>query len=95
MEEKIMHLQDRYCLHEGSWTPITVRVQKWPYHGLRVKLTIIEGYYATSELIDKVLSEPRKNEHFLEHPKHFEIICSSEDMTEIGKALMKIYGQEE
>lgn len=90
MEEKILYLQDRYMLRQGTWTCVTVRVQRWYYRGPRVKLTFLEGYHKTSEEIDKAVSEYGKNPHFPDYPKHFEIICSPEDMLDLVKTLVKI-----
>lgn len=90
MEEKIVHLDDRYCLHEHTWTPITVRIQRWYYRGPRIKLTIVEGYHETSEEIDNALGEYGKNPDFPNYPKHLEIVCHPEDMQNIAKALTEI-----
>ena len=90
MEEEILHLHDRYCLHEERLTPITLRIQGWYYRGYRIKLTIVEGYHKTSEQIDKAVSESGKNSISPDYPKHFEIIFNPEDMYEIAKALMEI-----
>jgi hypothetical protein len=91
MEEKILHLHDRYNLRKVSWTPITVRIQRWlDYRDFRVRLSIVEGCYDTSELIDKAVSEYGKNPDFSDYPKHFEITCGLDHMLEIAKTLTEI-----
>jgi hypothetical protein len=93
MEEEILHLHDRYNLRKDEWTPITVRIQRWQWWNIsdfRVKLSIVEGYYETSEMIDKALSESGNNAEFPDYPKHFEIVCSLGHMLEIANALTKI-----
>lgn len=95
--ETIFYVEDMYCLH-NTFTCVTVRVTSWHYHIDRVKLTMIEGYYKTSEEIDNALSEKRRNQ-LSEHPKYpedpeyprcFEIICRPCHMLDIAKALAKI-----
>lgn len=89
-EEKILHLEDRYCLHSGSWTPVTVRIQKWHYHGPRVKLTLIEGFYDTPEDVEKALTKCMVNPQSLDNPKHFEIVCIPEGLLKLANALKEI-----
>ena len=91
MEEEISHLHDRYNLRKEGWTPITVRVQRWfDVRDFRAKLSIVEGYYETSEMIDKAISEYGKNPEFPDYPKHFEIVCGLDHMLEIARTLTDI-----
>lgn len=90
-EERILHLHDRYTLRKEGWTPITVRIQRWyDVRDVRVKLSIVEGYYDTSEMIEKAVSEHGKNRDFPDYPKHFEITCGLDHMLEIAGALTEI-----
>jgi hypothetical protein len=89
VEEKILYLQDRYSLRD-TWTNVTVRIQKWIYHGPRVALAIVEGYYNTSEEIDKVLERCEKDSNHSDCPKHLEIICRPGDMLKLANALTEI-----
>jgi len=90
-EEGILHLHDRYSLRKESWTPITVRIQRWfDVRDVRVRLSIVEGHYDTSEIIDKAVSEYGKNPIFPDYPKHFEITCGLDHMLKIAKALTEI-----
>ncbi|MDH5267903.1 MAG: hypothetical protein OEW62_09540 [Candidatus Bathyarchaeota archaeon] len=95
MEEKILHLHDRYNLRKERWTPITIRIQRWlDVRDFRVRLSIIEGYYDTSGKIDKAVSEYGKNRDFPDYPKHFEITCGLDHMLEIAETLTEICQQE-
>ena len=51
---------------------------------------MIEGYYDTSEKIDKVLEEYGKDLNYPDHPKHLEIICRPGDMLTFANALIEI-----
>jgi hypothetical protein len=92
VEEKILHLQDRYSLHD-TWTCVTVRVTRWIYHGPRVQLTIVEGFHNSSEQIDKAIDSFGKNAEFPEYPKHMEIVCRPEEMLELAKTITEICDQ--
>lgn len=90
-EERILHLQDRYSLRKEGWTSITVRIQRWfDVRDVRVRLTIIEGGYNTSEEIDKAVSEHGKNPEVSDYPKHFEIVCGLEHIGRIAKDLTEV-----
>jgi len=93
VEEKIIQLQDRYSLHWNSWTNVTVRLQKWIYHGQRVTLTIVEDLHSSSEQIDKAIDSFGKNPNIPDYPKHLEITCRPEEMLELAKALTEICTQ--
>lgn len=92
VEERILHLQDRYSLR-NTWTNVTVRIQKWIYHGPRVALTLVEGFYNKPEEIDKALSEYGKDSNYPDYPKHLEIICRPRDMLALANALIEICEQ--
>jgi hypothetical protein len=90
-EERILHLHDRYTLRKETWTPITVRIQRWfDVRDVRVRLLIVEGNYDTSEMIDKAISEYGKNPLFPDYLKHFEIVCGLDHMLEIAENLKAI-----
>jgi hypothetical protein len=86
-EEKILELQDRYGIDNRTWSIATVRVTKWLYHGQRIKLTIVEGHYVSSEAIDKAIASYGENAEFPNYPKHIEIICRPNEMLELAKIL--------
>jgi hypothetical protein len=88
-DEKIFLLEDRYCLH-NTWTLVTCRIQKYFYHGPRVSLTFVEGYYKSSKEMDKAIDSRGKNHSFPDYPRHFEIICRPEDIDQLAKALTEI-----
>lgn len=94
VEERILHLQDRYGLQPNTWTNVTVCLKRWIYHGPRVQLTIVEDCYNSSEAIDNAIQSCRKNPEFPEHPKHLEIVCRPEEMLELAKNITKICEQE-
>lgn len=90
-EDRILHLHDRYTLRKESWTPITMRIQRWfDVRDIRVRLLIIEGNYKSSEMIDKAINEYGKNPQFPDYPKHFEITCGLDHASEIARVLTEI-----
>jgi len=91
--EKILYLEDMYCLRSNRHTPVTVRISKWHYHIWRVALTFIEDYHRTSREIDKAIREgiPEPKDLFPEdYPKHFEMICRPNDLRRLAKAMTEI-----
>ena len=93
-KEEILYLEDMYMLRSMTHTCVTVRIERWHHYIPRVKLTMIEGFYKTSEEIDNALKEARsgKKPPILpeDYPKHFELICRPQGFLTLAKILTKI-----